>query len=41
MEVENDVMNWIVNQAHKANPTNVFHMEAELDVVILIVNQAQ
>jgi hypothetical protein len=40
MEVEPDVMNWTVIQAHKAKQINVSHMEEEPDVVILIVNQA-
>ena len=41
MEAENDVVNLIVNQAHKVKLINVKHMEEEPDVVILIVNQAQ
>jgi hypothetical protein len=34
-------MNRIVKNMHKAKQLNVKHMEAEPDVVILIVNQAQ
>jgi hypothetical protein len=39
MEVENNVMNRTVIQAHKAKPINVKNMEAENDVANLIVNQ--
>jgi hypothetical protein len=41
MEVENDVENRIVKQVHKVNPINVSHMEAEKNVMNLIVRQAQ
>jgi hypothetical protein len=41
MEAENDVMNLIVKQVHKANPINVSHMEAENVVANRIVKQVQ
>jgi hypothetical protein len=37
MEAENVVMNRIVNQAHKAKPINVKHMEVENVVMNWIV----
>jgi len=39
MEVVNDVMNPIVNQAPKAKPINVENMEVVNDVMNPIVNQ--
>ena len=39
MEVVSDVMNKIVNQAHKVNPINVSHMGEENDVMNLLVKQ--
>jgi hypothetical protein len=41
MEEENDVMNRIVKNMHKAKQLNVFHMEEEIVVMNLIVKQVQ